>query len=202
MTDAAEVKERIILATTALIEQDDTEITHITSRDIARQAQVGLGLINYHFQSKDNLISICVQRIISTVITGFDTSKVYATDQARLTAWATHVFDFLFTHKAISRISILADLQNYSANCNSVYTQRGFLSALREERINTDKAFLSFVLTAAMQVAFLGSDAIKDLLNYDFSLPAGRAAYIQKLVSTILPETTQSSCITLEGETT
>ena len=47
-------KEVIIKATTELIQENDGNITKITSRRIAERAGVGLGLINYHFESKEN----------------------------------------------------------------------------------------------------------------------------------------------------
>lgn len=47
---------------------------------------------------------------------------------------------------------------------------------------NEDKSMLVFILTAAMQIAFLGSETVKQLLGYDFMKTDDRAAYIGKLV--------------------
>lgn len=58
-------------ATTELIEQHNGNIKVITARMIAAKADVGLGLINYHFGSKEKLITECVQRIIGGVVAGF-----------------------------------------------------------------------------------------------------------------------------------
>lgn len=110
----------------------------------------------------------------------------YATDRERLIACAAYVFQFLFDNPAISRISILSDLQNYEVNSNSVYTQKGFAFILQEEE--GDKAFLTFVLTTAIQVAFLGNETVKELLGYDFTKETDRVAYITKLVTMLLPE--------------
>ena len=54
------VKNCIIEVTTELIEQHNGNIKDM----IAAKAGVGLGLINYHFRSKEKLITECVQRII------------------------------------------------------------------------------------------------------------------------------------------
>lgn len=188
MTEKENMKEKIIDVTTALIEANDGNADHVTARMIAAEANVGLGLINYHFGSKEQLIAICVQRIIGEVISNFDAGKEYSTDSERLTAWAIHVFDFLFEHPAISKISILSDLQDYQLKSNSVFTQIGFKGALRDDMSETNKAFLSFILTASMQVAFLGSETVKELLGYDFSQSADRAKYIEKLISVILKD--------------
>ena len=119
------------------------------ARMIATKANVGIGLINYHFGSKEKLIT---------------------------------VFNFLFEHSAILRISILGDFQNYTGNCNSVLTQQGFLLSFMDGISNEDKSMFVFILTAAMQVAFLGNGTIKQLFGYDFTKTEDRAAYIGKLV--------------------
>lgn len=176
------LKNHIIEVTTELIEQYNGNIKDITARMIAAKAGIGLGLINYHFGSKEKLITECVQRIIGKVITEFQMMEQYETDKECLTACAIYVFDFLFEHSAISRVSILGDLQNYTKNCNSVLTQRGFSLSLKKGMSNEDKSMFVFILTAAMQAAFLGSETVKQLLGYDFTKTEDRAVYIVKLV--------------------
>ncbi len=182
MNKNVNVKNHIIEVTTELIEQHNGNIKDITARMIATKANVGLGLINYHFGSKEKLITECVQRIIEKVVTEFQMTEQYETDKERLTACATYVFNFLFEHSAISRVSILGDFQNYTGNCNSVLTQQGFSLSLKNGISNKDKSMFVFILTAAMQVAFLGSETVKKLLGYDFTKAEDRAAYIGKLV--------------------
>lgn len=191
MDNTVNVKNRIIEVTTELIEQHNGSVKDITSRMIATKADVGLGLINYHFGSKENLITECVQRIIKKVVTGFQMTKQYETDKERLTACAVYVFDFLFEHSAISRVSILGDLQNYTENCNSVLTQQGFSLSLKNSISNEDKSMLVFILTAAMQATFLGNGTIRQLLGYDFAKAGDRAAYIGKLVDILFEGTVQ-----------
>lgn len=182
MEKTVNVKNRIIEVTTALIEQYNGNTKSITARIIAEKAGIGLGLINYHFGSKENLIIECVQRIIGKVVTEFQMTQHYETDKERLTVCATYVFNFLFEYSAISRISILGDLQNYTENCNSVLTQRGFFLSLKGDIASNDKAILVFILTAAMQTAFLGSDVAKQIIGYDFTKSNDRADYINKVI--------------------
>lgn len=185
------VKNRIIEATTELIEQYNGNVREITARMIARKADVGLGLINYHFGSKEKLITECVQRIIGKVVTEFQMTEHYETDKERIRGCAAYVFNFLFEHSAISRISILGDLQNYTENCNSVLTQRGFSLSLKNDVPNEDKLMLVFILTAAMQAAFLGNETVRQLLGYDFTKVEDRAAYVSKLVDILFEGTVQ-----------
>ncbi len=182
MDKNANIKNHIIEVTTELIKQHNGNTKGITARIIAAKAGVGLGLINYHFGSKEKLITECVQRIIGKIVTEFQMTTQYKTDKERLTACAIYVFDFLFEHSAISRISILSDLQNYTKNCNSVLTQRGFSLSLKNDLANKDTSMFVFILTAAMQTAFLGSETVNQLLHYDFTKAEDRTAYISKLI--------------------
>lgn len=185
MKKTSNIKENIIEVTTELIRQSDGDINDITIRMIAEKANVGTGLINYHFQSKENLITLCVQRIIGNVVMKFyPLDRHYQNDRERLTDWAIQVFDFLFDNKAISRISILGDLSDYSVDSNSVKTQRGFMLAMRNVN-DVDKNMLSFVLTSVMQTAFLSENVGVELLGYDFSDRSSRNVFITRLVSVI-----------------
>lgn len=182
------VKEHIIEATISLIENSGGDTNGITARRIAERANIGLGLINYHFGSKEQLITACVQRIIGNVVAGFKTERQFESDKARLTAVATHVFHFLFEHPAISKISILGDLHSYTADSNSVHTQQGFAYMLRQEIADDDKPMLAFVLTGAMQIAFLGHETVKELFGYDLTRETDRAAYIERLVTLLFED--------------
>lgn len=178
-------KEHIIQVTTELIQQSSGNIAEITTREIAQKAGVGIGLINYHFQSKENLIMICVQRIIRQVVQSFSPEeKEYQSDKERLTDWAIRVFDFLFEHPAISRLSILGDMYDYTLDSNSVRTQKGFLYALKDVR-ERDKNLLSFILTSVMQTAFLSSKTSVELIGFDFNERVERNAFITRLVDVL-----------------
>ncbi len=76
----------------------------------------------------------------------------------------------------------MGDLQNYTKNCNSVLTQQGFSLSLKNGISDKNKSMFVFILTAAMQTAFLGSETATQLLGYDFTKKKDRAAYISKLV--------------------
>ena len=188
MQESKNVKEVIIDVTTELIQENNGNITKITSRKIAERAGVGLGLINYHFGSKDNLITICVQRIINNVVMCFAPDKKNYNekdgldDKERLADWAKQVYDFLFDNYAISKISILGDMQNYQAKSNSVYTQMGFSMAIRNDIGEENKKLLAFILTSTMQVAFLSGTSYKEILGYDLTIKSERDRYIDRLV--------------------
>lgn len=182
MKTSTEVKEKIIEATIALLKKSNGDSNEITTRAIAEKAGVVNSLINYHFQTKDNLITICVQRIIGQVLTAFAPStQTSQNGQERLTNVAAEVFEFLFANPAISRISILGDLTVPSQDNNTAKCQRGIQNDIGNSMDLADKKILSFVLLSAMQAAFLSRAMGRECFGYDLEDPAGRRAFISKL---------------------
>lgn len=65
-----DARERIVQAAREIL-LEAAQIEQITVRQIAERAGVGVGSINYHFNSKDNLLSIAVGDILAKRATGF-----------------------------------------------------------------------------------------------------------------------------------
>lgn len=182
-TKAMEVKERIIEVTIELIQNSNGNAAEITTRDIAEKAEVGNGLINYHFQTKENLIAICVQRIIGQVVEGFKPAVANMQNpQERMAYAATQVFEFLFANPAISRISILGDLSNPTGDSNTVKSQQSICHVLGDSMNDKDKKIFSFVLASTMQTAFLANQCGDTMFGYMLDTTESREAFIKKLV--------------------
>ena len=192
MRNKDEVKEAIIKATAELIEESDGNVNSITARAIADKSNVALGLINYHFDSKENLITICVQRIINKVLMSFSPDKIdYSkddglTDKERLISFAQETFDFLFANYAIIKISILSDFKDYKPKCNSAYTQLGFKFALRGNIPESKKQLIAFSLTSIMQTAFLTGENSESLTSYNLFEKSQRDLFVADTVSMLM----------------
>lgn len=196
MNDYEKSKNHIIEITTELIKENKGDIKKITSRLIAKRADIGLGSINYFFGNKENLITECVQRTINKMLAGFtpaviDTAKYDGfSDKTRLISWACQTFDFLFENQELANLSILSDMQNYSANCNSVYTQKGVAFSIRNNQNNETKKLLVFILVSAMQAAFLAKNNAKEILGYDLFSKTERDLFIIETVTMLLQGST------------
>lgn len=183
MTESNDLKNKIINVTKELISKGDGDINKITIRAIAEKADVGVGLINYHFKNKDNLIEICVQQMIGDVVDSFRTDlDNTSVPVERLAVTVKQVMDFLFSNEAISRISILSDMKNPTGNDNSTKTMLGFFSNLKGSMDEGEGKKLIFALTAILQSIFLRKDASCDILGIDVSNKKDRDEFIEFII--------------------
>ena len=184
MTANDEAKESIIQATIELIGASDGNIRKITARSIADKSGVSLGLINYHFGSKDKLVAICCNRIINKTLMAMSPEKIdYTkddglTDKERLTSFAKQTFEFIYENPSTVKISVLSDLKDYSPDCNSALTQKGFLLALRGDLPEVQKKHIAFSLASIMQAAFLAGDNAQKITGYDLKTKKQREKFI------------------------
>lgn len=177
-------KEKIIEVTIDLIQKANGEVHKITTRTIAKEAGVGIGLINYHFESKNKLIEICVQRIISDVIKSF---KPDVNDELssinRLKKVTKMVASFLIENPSVAKISILGDMNAPKAADNTMKTVNGFLFSMGDYDIpKEEKMLLSFGLTSILQAAFLRKDTMKESFGFDFNNKKEREIFIDFMV--------------------
>lgn len=76
-TTEQDTQQFIIDAAKGLLNEVE-DVEKITVRQIAERANVGIGLINYHFKSKDNLLSIAIGDTMAKTILSFSRSDIYA----------------------------------------------------------------------------------------------------------------------------
>ena len=189
MTANDEAKESIIQAAIGLIEVSEGNIRNITARSIADKSGVSLGLINYHFGSKDNLIALCCSRIINKTLLAMSPENIDykkddgLTDKERLISYAKQTFEFIYKNVSTVKLSVLSDLQDYSPDCNSALTQKGFLLALRGNMPESLKQHIVFSLASIMQSAFLAGDNAKEITGYDLKTAKQRAKFISDTVN-------------------
>lgn len=184
MKNSEDVRQKIIDVTIDLINNSNGAIEAITTRAIAEKASIGVGLINYYFQTKENLIEICVQRIIGTVITKFKPAaneKLNVKD--RLKSTAKEVADFLIENPSVSRISILSDHIKPQIFDNTMKSVQGFLLGLGDSDMSDrDKKILVFAMTSVLQALFLRRELSKELFQLDFSIKQERDIFIDIII--------------------
>lgn len=187
MKSSEYVRQKIIDVTIDLVNNSNGAIEAITTRAISEKAGVGVGLINYHFQTKENLIEICVQRIIGTVIAKFkpDVNEELS-EVDKLKATAKEVADFLVENPSVSRLSILSDHIKPQSLDNTMKTVQGFLSNLINSDLSErDKKILVFALTSVLQALFLRRELSKELFQLDFNIKTDRDAFLDTIINSM-----------------
>ncbi len=187
----SDIKEHLIDQTIALIKESDGKPECITARAIAQRSGVALGLINYHFGSKDNLLAECSNKIINDLLNSMKPGLMKAeddglTDRERLISFAGQTFEYLFANRAIVKMSILSDFRSYGADTNSALTQKGFQMALRGDIPEKSKRLIAFNLASSLQTAFLAADESKKITGYDLNTKKGRSSFIEDTVNMLI----------------
>lgn len=172
----SDIREKIIRTTIALIERSDGLVENITVREIAQKAGVAVGLINYHFTSKKNLIEICVQRMISQVMKTFSGAEPAAGKPADavhapvdMPSFTASIFTFLIRHPEISKISMLGDLAQPDTESNSAISYRAILKAIADAEPEEPDQIKAFMFLATIQSAFLNRQISRALFGFDLN---------------------------------
>jgi AcrR family transcriptional regulator len=186
MKKSAEVKERIIEATISLITKSSGDAANINTRAIAEAAGVGVGLINYHFQTKDNLIEICVERMIGEVIASFSPTLQEQQPLARLKHSAKLVMDFLIENPSVARISILTDCKTPKTDDNTIKSAMSAKTTLKSSELSDKEQFLlTFALNLTMQALFLRKDQSEEVFGYDINVKKQRDEALDLLIDSL-----------------
>ncbi len=187
-----DIKEKIIEATIKLIEERESNPEDITVRDICSAAEIGLSQINYHFQTKENLLAQCIQVMIGGVIDAFPivlASVAGGSAVDTLKRMMLNTLNFLYLNENISRISILTDHKTARQNDNTAQTIEVYcplIAATCEERnIQEDPKKLTTMMILTLQGIFLRTNVIKDDWGLDLRSESGRKQLIDEYVDSI-----------------
>ena len=186
-----DIKELLIDRTIELIKESEGKPERITARAIAQRSGVALGLINYHFGSKDNLLAECCNKIINELLSSMKPGLIKSeddglTDRERLILYAKQTFEYLFANRAIVKMSILSDFRSYGEDTNSALTQKGFQMAIKGDIPGKSKRLIAFSLASSMQTAFRAADESKKITGYDLNTKKGRGSFIEDTVNMLM----------------
>ncbi|MDR1687518.1 MAG: TetR/AcrR family transcriptional regulator [Clostridiales bacterium] len=186
MNEDVSIKEKILQAATELLKND---AENITVRNIAAKAGVTQGLINYHFQSKDNLVNIAAQRF-------FDENFLRAPDSRGeilgdsveiLRVGLKNTLKFLCEYPGLSRASILKDMQTGSKSDNTHSLTVSFNKLLRQILQDENQRFLAVhIFVSSIQALFMRSDVLLETHGFDISSPIQRNKFADDLIETVL----------------
>lgn len=185
-----QIRDKIIEVTIGLIKKyGDTD--KITMRGIASEAGVGLATINYHFQTKDNLINLCILKIIRLSIEQLESFSQNAEIKAidKLKVLGKGIAAFMIINPGISRISITSDLVSPKNDDNTTQVIKMFLPIIKEMYGETkneqELLILLHMLISSIEVGFLRQQQIKETIGIDFADGEQRDKFIEFCINQI-----------------
>jgi AcrR family transcriptional regulator len=119
-----------LAAATALIAESGGDIARWTVRAIAERAQVGAGLINYHFQTKENLSSSAFSATSEISSRPSSKRRSGAQGTAYLCDVVKNVADFLADNRPFPRFRF-RDMKAPGAADNTMKTVNGLVNQQR-----------------------------------------------------------------------
>lgn len=185
-------KEAMIQAAIQLIEEKGERLEEITVREICKRAGVGLGLLNYHFGNKDQLIELCVERMVNETVEQFQSIQEKTQGLSpfeKLEALGNMTLNFLFQHEAVSKISILTDMRTPKENDNTHRTFTAYLPLVSACRPDWDEETVkrkTFCLITVMQQTFLRCEATSGILGIPLRAEEARRAFHTQILHDIL----------------
>jgi AcrR family transcriptional regulator len=161
-----DARERIMNTVVALI-LEGKDMSKVTSRDIAARAGVNSALINYYYQSKENLLNQAVGLCMSDMAGALLAQDLKDAEPVqRLKSFLRGISAFAVEHRFLSELSIAGEMK--SGNDSTVRT---ILPILREiyggRKTELELKLLALQIIVPLQVMLLNQAAYRKSLGED-----------------------------------
>lgn len=183
-SDKTNAKNRIFQATLEILAGED-DIDKITSRQIAQKANVNLALINYYFQSKENLLNLVGMSMMEKIIgEKYIANNPNTSPEDRLRDILISTADFAFKYHKIFSVVVTVDIKQ---GCkNSCHMIMPLLKEIFKEKTQSQLDIISIQLLIPFQNILVYPKAYGALLSTDFFDDAQRTTKINEMINNIL----------------
>jgi AcrR family transcriptional regulator len=180
-------RQRILEATIELLQTEGAQ--GATVRAIAKRAGVGIGLINYHFGAKEELISRAVMAIIgaSPALSDQGVGRSQVDPETRLRQLVRDRGRIMARFPELYQIALRYELMEgdfSDAHSVTPLLREIFGSHKRE----LDLRLLAFALMASLQVALLRPQAFGQFSGMDITKEEQRELVLEVLVNNLLAQ--------------
>lgn len=177
-------KDRIFEATLRLLLKDKSD-NKLTVREIAIEARVNVALINYYYQSKDNLLQLVVRHKMSDLIHDLYNNPIKETlPKDQLKKLLIKTADMGFHNYEINKIAVEGELRNGCINsCNMVMP---LLEMIFEDESQERNRIRALQLMVPLHNIMLYPAVYNTYLNTDFFDDGKRKIAIGNMVDTFL----------------
>ncbi|WP_160687586.1 TetR/AcrR family transcriptional regulator [Clostridium sp. C2-6-12] len=185
-----DAKERLIDVTIKMICQGKKP-SEITVKDITETAELGNGMVNYHFQSKDNLIRLAVKKVMNCATNKLSEKMKTKENESpikRLTIILKEVVNFIADNSEISKIAILDDLENNKGTAHLLSSEDAYNKCLKDLYGDDRHKLLikNYLIAGYINYIFLKAEKIKNETGFDFYNKEDREKAIETLVDELV----------------
>lgn len=185
-----DIKNLIIDTTITLIQKTNGNPEHVTNRDICKEAGIAISQINYHFQTKEQLLNQCVQKMVAHMISGFKNYLHQTTNLSsieKLENILNMIFTYLYENENLAFISIITDHKSPSSNDNTAQTLEVWKPLIYDicvEKNISDPDLRCILLIQSLQGIYLRTDLINKELQIDLRDSIERSSFLHKILET------------------
>ena len=185
-----DAKEKLIGVTIQMI-CEGRKPSEITVKDITERAGLGNGMVNYHFQSKDNLIRLAVKKVMNCATKSLSEKMKSKHDESavsRLMFILKEVVNFIADNSEISKIAILDDLESNQVTAHILGSEESYNKCLKELYGDDMHKFWvkNYLIAGYLNYIFLKAENIKNEMGFDFYNKEDREKAIENLVEELV----------------
>lgn len=177
-------KERILEAAVALLNETDNPDT-ITVRQIAEKTNLGIGLINYHFGSRDNLLYLAAAKQMGNIAGEFiKQSEMSGNPLEVLRDMIIRLSDYGIQNQMLNEICAKHSL--LQGNFGASYFLYPLLKQIfKEEKPDQQLRFMAFEMSALFEVISLHHQFVFEFTSYNLLNKPERDQLINQIIETI-----------------
>ena len=180
-----ETKKRIIEVTSDLLDSVENP-EDITIRQIAEEAGIGVGLINYHFTSKEKLMNEVISIKMESMAGTLEKLEEYKGDPIKyLKEMLINMSDVAVKNRRLSKMSIEYDfLKGDFKIC--LYLLPILREICKGSKSETNLQLIAFQIIVATQSVFLREEAFHMLTGINIEVKAERDCLIDSIVDNLI----------------
>lgn len=186
------VKTRIIAAALEVLKETN-DIEGITVRQIAERAKVGIGSINYHFKSKDQLLSIAIGQILADTITEYSSWKnnMNTVPKDNLKDMLKTLCNSLVEYKNMIQFILSQDIMSGTMQ-TPLYLVPILKTIFGDKKTEIELRIIALQILQPLQIAGIEPEAFHLYSGFDLFEESQRNCFIDMLVDNLIRENYES----------
>ena len=187
---AKEIKSELMDKTIELVDRAGGDVERVTVREISAAAGVGVGLVNYHFGSKEELFHCCARQVVKEQndhLRALLAEEAEAPARARLERLVLRYCAMLVDRPGLVRMALLDDLRRGDYVGDDIDdTMTLFLpvvtAAMGRDASEDESRMTTHVLVHGLQAGFLRSASVCARIGLNFYDENERSCFVYRML--------------------